>query len=124
MKKCLIQFWKWLTGGLFPMSKALKAEIKNYKEEELKTNVSQTEFDEELAHLELDKEKYRAIAKCKGCEEEVFVLKLAGEELGYYPNLNRLAVENRFRSSSVYHYWHTKPLGKLYLGKYEIVNLK
>lgn len=124
MKKYLIQFWNWLSVGRLRVSSQMKTDIKNYNEEQLKTNVSQTELDEEFAHLELDKEKYRAIAKCKGCEEEVFVLKLAGEEIGYYPNLNRLAVENKFKTSSVYYYHHTKPLGKLYLGKYEIVNLK
>lgn len=124
MKKYLIQFWKWLSIGRLRVSTAMKEDIKNYKEEEVKTNVSQTELDDELAHLELDKEKYRAITKCKGCVEEVFVLKLAGEDIGYYPNLNRLAIENKFKTSSVYYYWHTKPLGKLYLGKYEIVNLK
>jgi len=116
MKKYLINIWNWFVG---------KKELKETTNKVIIENTeSHTEFDEALAHLELDKEKYRAIAKCKGCEEEVFVLKLAGEALGYYPNLNRLAVENRFRPSSIYHYWHTKPLGKLYLGKYEIINLK
>lgn len=121
MKKYLIQFWNWLSNN---KSKVKSFENLEYIEKEIKIDINQTELDLAMANLELDKEKYRAITKCKGCEEEVFVLKLAGEEIGYYPNLNRLAIENKFKVSSVYHYHHTKPLGKLYLGKYEIVNMK
>ena len=58
MKKYLIQFLNWLTVGRLRVSTAMKADIKNYKEEELKTSESQAELDDQLAHLELDKEKY------------------------------------------------------------------
>lgn len=78
----------------------------------------------------LNLEKDEAIKACDGCENEVLVLRLAGEDIGYYKSINQLCNKNRFKKkTSVYRYWNNKQnLNKgdqagLLFGKYEIVKL-
>ena len=77
--------------------------------------------------LELEKQKAKAIEACDGCVNEVLILRLNGEDVGYYKSINQLCDKNGFKKkSSVYHYWKNKQaLNKgempgLLFGKYDI----
>lgn len=79
---------------------------------------------------ELEEQKKKAIAACDGCEDEVLVLKLNGEDVGYYKNINDLYDKNKFREgskSTVYRYWRRKQDStsntELLFNKFEITKL-
>lgn len=73
--------------------------------------------------IELEKQRYQAIAACDGCEEEVFVLRENGKEIGYYCNLNQLALKNSFHPGSIYNYYNMRTsIEQPFKEKYTILN--
>lgn len=124
----MVKLFKLICNFLFSksISNTFKEEIEVYQSQssqgsqDILTNDIQDEYFESL---KLNSMRNQAIIKCNGCTDEVFVLKENGEDIGYYPNLNDLAIKNGFHSSSVYRYWRTKVSDKRFLKKYEIVNL-
>lgn len=124
-----MKFLKFLFSWITPrnrVSKALKEDLSLLKKVDFQNTDSKIEMAELENYSKLQTEKYKALAKCKGCEEEVFVLKAFGVEKGYYSNLSELAIKNKLIPGSVRNYWRknqTNPTHK-FKGIYEIINYK
>ena len=101
------------------------------KQEEIKDSLVELSEKEitspKLNELEIQKQK--AIELCDGCENEVFVLKLFGEDVDYAPSLHQLIVRNKLPKTSTYSFWNNKQhlnageLSGLLMNKYDIVKL-
>lgn len=124
-----MKFLKFLFSWITPrnrVSKALKEDLSLLKKVDFQNTDSKIEMAELENYSKLQTEKYKALAKCKGCEEEVFVLKVNGGEEGYYSSIRQLAIKNDLNPRSVNNYWRncngnpTKNFKEIY----EIINYK
>lgn len=117
--KNLRLLWSYLIGKVNNPAKTEKVETK-VKSKRKRIN-SEKEYEEWYA---LEVQKQEAILQCEGCKDEVFVLKKNGQDIGYYSNLNKLAVKNKFYAKSVYRYWKIyQPLGRKFKEIYDITKL-
>lgn len=105
--KFLNKLFNWIFGT--------EEETENIIDMHTKPQIIEDEYVDYGDWIDLELQKQKAINKCKGCRDKVFVLKRNGEDIAYASNIRQLAIVSNIPSKSLYRaYNNSKPYKKVY----------